>query len=105
MISSLFKDHTSMWRVLKCPCLRYLINHHLPQIVGGLMVVLGISVYSEYHDWSYFYASARSGRFVTLSALAVFLGMVLLVVTSFGFFGSLKQSTCLVNLVRIKKFL
>ncbi|KAI8435279.1 hypothetical protein MSG28_003618 [Choristoneura fumiferana] len=67
-------------------------------IVGGLMVVLGISVYSEYHDWSYFYASARSGRFVTLSALAVFLGMVLLVVTSFGFFGSLKQSTCLVNL-------
>ncbi|XP_063377813.1 23 kDa integral membrane protein-like [Cydia fagiglandana] len=66
-------------------------------IVAGLMVVLGFSVYSEYHDFAFFYG-AKGGRFVTLSALSVFIGMVLLVVTSFGFFGSLKQSTCLVNL-------
>ncbi|XP_013190067.1 CD63 antigen [Amyelois transitella] len=67
-------------------------------IIGGLMIVLGISVYSHYHSFNFFYESAKSGRFLTPSVLSVFLGFVLLVVTSFGFFGSLKQSTCMVNL-------
>ncbi|XP_053624333.1 CD63 antigen-like [Plodia interpunctella] len=67
-------------------------------IIGGLMIVLGISVYSHYHSFDFFYESAKSGRFLTPSVLSVFLGFMLLVVTSIGFFGSLKQSTCMVNL-------
>lgn len=61
------------------------------------MIVLGISVYSHYHSFSYFYESTMSGRFITPSVLSVFLGLVLLLVTCFGFCGSLKQSTCMVN--------
>ncbi|XP_049866811.1 CD63 antigen-like [Pectinophora gossypiella] len=67
-------------------------------IIAGLMIVLGISVYSHYHSFNYFYESAKSGRFFTPSVLSVLLGLGLLVVTSFGFFGTLKQSTCLVNM-------
>ncbi|KAG6442163.1 tetraspanin-1 [Manduca sexta] len=67
-------------------------------IIAGLMIVLGISVYSHYHSFSFFYESAKSGRFLTPSVLSVFIGLVMLVVSSFGFFGSLKQSTCMVNL-------
>ncbi|KAJ2952556.1 hypothetical protein O0L34_g6878 [Tuta absoluta] len=66
-------------------------------IIAGLMIVLGISVYSHYHNFAYFYESTKSGRWFTPSIMSIFLGMVLLVVTCFGFFGSLKQSTCLVN--------
>ncbi|KAI5634668.1 tetraspanin family domain-containing protein [Phthorimaea operculella] len=66
-------------------------------VIAALMIVLGISVYSHYHNFSYFYESTKSGRWFTPSIMSIFLGMVLLVVTCFGFFGSLKQSTCLVN--------
>ncbi|XP_047504816.1 CD63 antigen-like [Pieris napi] len=67
-------------------------------IIAGLMVVLGISVYTHYHNFSFFYEAAKSGRFVTPSLLCVLFGMGLFIVTLFGFFGSLKQSTCLVNM-------
>ncbi|XP_068629413.1 CD63 antigen-like [Battus philenor] len=67
-------------------------------LISGLMIVLGISVYSHYHSFSFFYESAKSGRFFTPSILSVLLGLVLFVVTLFGFFGSFKQSTCMVNL-------
>ncbi|CAK1582270.1 unnamed protein product [Parnassius mnemosyne] len=67
-------------------------------LISGLMIVLGISVYSHYHSFSFFYESAKSGKFFTPSILCVLLGLVLLVVTLFGLFGSLKQSTCMVNL-------
>lgn len=67
-------------------------------IIAGLMIVLGFSVYSHYHTFSYFYQNATSGRFFSPSILCIVMGMFLLVVTLFGFFGSLKRSTCLVNL-------
>ncbi|XP_046965046.1 23 kDa integral membrane protein-like [Vanessa cardui] len=67
-------------------------------IIAGLMIVLGFSVYSHYHTFSFFYESAKTGRFFTPSILSIIMGMFLLIVTLFGFFGSLKQSTCLVNL-------
>ncbi|CAH2074528.1 unnamed protein product, partial [Iphiclides podalirius] len=67
-------------------------------LISGLMIILGISVYSHYHSFSFFYESAKSGRFFTPSILSALLGLVLFVVTLFGFFGSLKQSTCMVNL-------
>ncbi|XP_022123381.1 CD63 antigen [Pieris rapae] len=67
-------------------------------IIAGLMVVLGISVYTHYHNFSFFYEAAKSGRFITPSLLCVLFGMGLFIVTLFGFFGSLKQSTCLVNM-------
>ncbi|XP_052737512.1 tetraspanin-14 isoform X2 [Bicyclus anynana] len=67
-------------------------------IIAALMIVLGFSVYSHYHTFSFFYESAQSGRLFTPSLLCILLGMFLLIVTMFGFFGSLKQSTCLVNL-------
>ncbi|GBP26159.1 Tetraspanin-15 [Eumeta japonica] len=66
--------------------------------IAALMIVLGISVYSRYHDFSFIYESARSGRFVTPSVIIVLLGMILMVITCFGFFGALKKSTCLVNM-------
>ncbi|XP_075969227.1 23 kDa integral membrane protein-like [Anticarsia gemmatalis] len=66
--------------------------------IGLLMIVLGNSVYAHYHDYTHFYESGNVGRYVTPSALCVFLGLALLIVSMFGFFGSLKRSTCLVNL-------
>lgn len=66
------------------------------------MIVIGMSVYSYYHDFSDFFEGARRGSFFTPSVLSILLGLVLMVLTSFGFFGSLKQSTCMVNLVSIK---
>ncbi|CAK1552578.1 unnamed protein product [Leptosia nina] len=70
-------------------------------IIAGLMIVLGITVYTHYHNFSFFYEAAKSGRFVTPSLLCVLFGMGLFIVTLFGFFGSLKQSTCLVNLYAV----
>ncbi|XP_050664317.1 CD63 antigen-like [Leptidea sinapis] len=67
-------------------------------VIAGLMIVLGISVYTYYHNFSFFYESGKGGRLLTPSILCVIFGMILLVVTMFGFFGSLKQSTCMVNL-------
>ncbi|KAJ0180324.1 hypothetical protein K1T71_003728 [Dendrolimus kikuchii] len=67
-------------------------------VIASLMIVLGISVYSHYHSFATFYESAKTGWFFTPSVLCVFLGLMLMVVSSFGFFGSLKQSTCMVNL-------
>ncbi|XP_072943694.1 CD63 antigen-like isoform X2 [Epargyreus clarus] len=61
------------------------------------MIVLGMSVYTYYHSFSFFYESAVSGRFFTPSILCILIGMALMIVTMFGFFGSLKQSTCMVN--------
>ncbi|KAM3961768.1 CD63 antigen [Aphomia sociella] len=66
-------------------------------IIGVLMIVLGISVYTQYHSFSFFYESAMNGRFFTPSLLSVFIGLTLVIVTAFGFCGSLKQSTCMVN--------
>lgn len=71
------------------------------QIVAGLMIVLGLTVYSRYHSFTFLYESAKAGRLFTPSILVVLLGMAMLVITSFGFFGSLKESTGMVNLVRI----
>ncbi|CAH2086792.1 unnamed protein product [Euphydryas editha] len=70
-------------------------------IIAGLMIVLGFSVYSHYHTFSYFYQSTSNGQFFTPSILCIVMGMFLLVVTLFGFFGSLKRSTCLVNLYAV----
>ncbi|CAH0604365.1 unnamed protein product [Chrysodeixis includens] len=67
-------------------------------VIAGLLIVLGNSVYCHYHDYNFFYESANSGRFTTPSAMCVFLGLALLLVSIFGFFGSLKQSTCMVNM-------
>ncbi|CAH0406652.1 unnamed protein product [Chilo suppressalis] len=67
-------------------------------VIGGLMIVLGISVYSHYHSFSFLYETARSGRFLTPSVMCVFIGLALFVISFFGFFGSLKKSTCLVNM-------
>ncbi|XP_041977746.1 CD63 antigen-like [Aricia agestis] len=67
-------------------------------VIAGLMIVLGFSVYGHFHNFSFFFESAKSGRFFTPSVLSIILGMVLLIVTLVGFFGSLKQSTCMVNL-------
>ncbi|KPJ00100.1 Tetraspanin-33 [Papilio xuthus] len=67
-------------------------------LISGLMIILGISVYSHYHNFSFFYESTKSGRFLTPSILVALLGLALFVVTLFGFFGSFKQSTCMVNL-------
>lgn len=66
-------------------------------VISALMIVLGISVYSHYHNFTFFYTTAKTGHFITPSVLCVFLGLVLLLVSLFGFFGSLKQSTCMVN--------
>ncbi|XP_059060691.1 CD63 antigen-like [Achroia grisella] len=66
-------------------------------IIGILMIVLGISVYTHYHSFSYFYESAMRGSITTPSVLSVFLGLVLLLVTFFGFWGSIKRSTCMIN--------
>ncbi|XP_011564311.3 tetraspanin-33 [Plutella xylostella] len=74
-------------------------------IISGLMIVLGISVYSHYHSLSFLYESAKSGNFFTPSILVVVMGMVMMIVTLFGFFGSLKESTCMVNLYAYILFL
>lgn len=66
-------------------------------VIAGLMIVLGNSVYSHFHSFNFFYESAKVGRFMTPSALCVFLGLALMLVSIFGFFGSLKLSTCMVN--------
>ncbi|KOB70709.1 Tetraspanin [Operophtera brumata] len=65
------------------------------------MIVLGISVYSHYHSFTFFFNSAKTGHFITPSVLCVFLGLVLLLVSLFGFFGSLKQSTCMAALIEV----
>ncbi|XP_032513756.2 CD63 antigen-like [Danaus plexippus] len=67
-------------------------------IIAILMIVLGFSVYSQYHSFTYFYDSTKNGIVFTPSVLSIILGIFLFVVTLFGFFGSLKQSTCLVNM-------
>ncbi|XP_026742579.1 tetraspanin-14-like [Trichoplusia ni] len=67
-------------------------------VIAGLMIVLGNSVYCHYHDFTFFYESAKVGRFMTPSILCVFLGLALMLISIFGFFGSLKQSTCMVNM-------
>lgn len=64
------------------------------------MIVLGISVYTHYHGFSFFYDSKLSGL-MTPSAMSVFIGLAMLIVAIFGFFGSLKLSTCMVNVVCI----
>ncbi|KAH9629406.1 hypothetical protein HF086_013320 [Spodoptera exigua] len=64
-------------------------------VVGGLMIVLGISVYSHFHSFSSFYESGMIR--MTPSTLSVFIGLALLIISIFGFFGSLKLSTCMVN--------
>ncbi|XP_028178630.1 CD63 antigen-like isoform X2 [Ostrinia furnacalis] len=66
-------------------------------VIGIMMIVLGISVYGHYHSFTFFYDSVKSGRFMTPSVMCVFIGFVLLVVSTFGFMGSLKLSTCMVN--------
>nr|XP_034840193.1 CD63 antigen-like [Maniola hyperantus] len=70
-------------------------------IIGGLMIALGFSVYAHYHTFSFFYEGAKTGRLFSPSILCILLGMFLLIVTLFGFFGSLKQSTCMVNLYAV----
>ena len=67
------------------------------------MVVLGISVYSHYHGYLFFY-EAKLGGLMTPSAMSVFIGLALMVISIFGFFGSLKLSTCMVNVVCIRIF-
>ncbi|CAG4907758.1 unnamed protein product [Colias eurytheme] len=74
-------------------------------IIAGLMIVLGITVYTHYHHFTFFYEAAKSGRFLTPSLMCVLFGMMLFIITLFGFFGSLKQSTCLVNLYAFFLFL
>ncbi|KAJ8725437.1 hypothetical protein PYW08_003620 [Mythimna loreyi] len=66
-------------------------------VIATLMIVLGISVYTHYHGYSFFYAGKVSG-IMTPSAMSVFIGLALLIVSIFGFFGSLKLSTCMVNM-------
>ncbi|KAL0893624.1 hypothetical protein ABMA27_013793 [Loxostege sticticalis] len=66
-------------------------------VIGIMMIVLGLSVYGHYHSFSFFYDSLKSGRFVTPSVMCVFVGFSLLIVSSFGFIGSWKLSTCMVN--------
>ncbi|XP_047021943.1 tetraspanin-33-like [Helicoverpa zea] len=66
-------------------------------VIAALMIVLGISVYSHYHGLSFFYESGSAGYIMTPSSLSVFIGLALLLVSIFGFFGSLKLSTCMVN--------
>ncbi|KAL4714032.1 hypothetical protein ACJJTC_008386 [Scirpophaga incertulas] len=66
-------------------------------VIGILMMVLGTSVYSSYHSFSFVYQSAKAGGYLTPSVMCVFIGFFLIVISSFGFFGSLKRSTCLVN--------
>ncbi|CAH0718813.1 unnamed protein product, partial [Brenthis ino] len=67
-------------------------------VIAGLMIVLGFSVYSNYHSFAFFDEDAKVGKFFTPSVLTILLGMFMLIVTLFGFFGSLKKSTCMVNL-------
>jgi hypothetical protein len=69
------------------------------------MMTLGIFVYSHYHSFSYLYEGVKNGNFFTPSVMCVFLGFILMVISSFGFFGGLKQSTCMVNAVRRLSFL
>lgn len=64
-------------------------------VVGLLMIVLGISVYTHFHSFSSFYESGMMN--MTPSTLSVFIGLALLIISIFGFFGSLKLSTCMVN--------
>ncbi|CAB3251924.1 unnamed protein product [Arctia plantaginis] len=68
--------------------------------IGLLMIILGNSVYAHYHSFTFFYEH-RVGSYVTPSALCVFVGLALLIVSVFGFFGSLKRSTCLVNIYAV----
>ncbi|XP_022820135.1 23 kDa integral membrane protein-like [Spodoptera litura] len=68
-------------------------------VVGGLMIVLGISVYSHFHSFSSFYESGMIR--MTPSTLSVFIGLALLIISIFGFFGSLKLSTCMVNVYAV----
>ncbi|XP_034840414.1 leukocyte surface antigen CD53-like [Maniola hyperantus] len=67
-------------------------------ILACFMIVLGLAVYSYYHSFSFFQEGVKSGRFFTPALITFLLGVFLLIVTLFGFFGTLKQSTCLVNL-------
>ncbi|XP_045784318.1 tetraspanin-9-like [Maniola jurtina] len=67
-------------------------------ILACVMIALGFGVYSYYHTFSFFQEGVKSGRFFTPALITFLLGVFLLVVTLFGFFGTLKQSTCLVNL-------
>ncbi|XP_026331791.1 tetraspanin-1-like [Hyposmocoma kahamanoa] len=60
------------------------------------MIVLGMSVYSYYHIFSSFHVSGSG--FVTPSILTVIIGIMMIVVTSFGFYGALRKSTCMVNM-------
>lgn len=64
--------------------------------IAVLLIVLGNSVYAHYHTYTFFY-DHKVGIYITPSVLCVFLGMALLVVSVFGFVGSLKRSTCMVN--------
>ncbi|KAJ8722913.1 hypothetical protein PYW07_004093 [Mythimna separata] len=66
-------------------------------VIATLMIVLGISVYSHYHGYMFFYEGKVSGL-MTPSAMSVFIGLALLIVSIFGFFGSIKLSTCMVNM-------
>ncbi|CAH2217339.1 jg5649 [Pararge aegeria aegeria] len=67
-------------------------------ILSILMIVLGFSMYARYHTFSFFYNEVKSGEFLTPALFTFVLGIFLLIVTLFGFFGTLKESTCLVNL-------
>ncbi|XP_052737514.1 CD63 antigen [Bicyclus anynana] len=59
---------------------------------------MGFTVYAYYHSFALFYGGVTSGGFFTPALFTFVLGLFLLLVTLLGFFGSLKESTCLVNL-------
>ncbi|CAH1646264.1 unnamed protein product [Spodoptera littoralis] len=65
-------------------------------VLGTLMMVLGISVYSHFHSFSTFFETGMIR--MTPSIMSVFGGAVLVIISLLGLIGSLRLSTCLVNL-------
>ncbi|CAH0702000.1 unnamed protein product [Spodoptera exigua] len=65
-------------------------------VLGTMMMLLGISVYSHYKSFFLFLGSSRMT--MTPSILTAFIGSVLIIVSIFGFVGSWKLSTFMVNL-------
>ncbi|XP_075969235.1 CD63 antigen-like [Anticarsia gemmatalis] len=74
-----------------------LVTTAMLMIIAFVLTMYGSIAYWQFQSYALFFNRAGMGGYLTPSALGMLLGLSLLAVAAFGFLGSFKKSTCMVN--------
>lgn len=65
-------------------------------MIGFLLISIGTSIKAIYEDFDVF----MENHYFSPAALLIAIGIIIFIVAFFGCFGAIRESTCMVNLVR-----